>query len=267
MNAPDRKLPDLRVNPEWAKLPLFDRSRWQRVRFGDVVRQLKDEVDPLSGEVKRYIAGEHMNSEDIHIRRWGAIGDGYLGPAFIRHFRKGQVLYGSRRTYLKKVAVPNFDGVTANTTLVLMADDRKLKQELLPWLMLSERFTKHSIQESKGSTNPYINFPDIAKFEFDLPPLAQQVRIAGLLAHIDIVRESWIAACDVVRGSLEVVRQSFFHGVSVVNAGGSKDVARLGSVFDVRAGGTPSRENPAYWGGDIPWIKTGEVNYLAACRT
>ena len=51
--------------------------------------------------------------------------------------------------------------------------------------MLSERFTRHSIQESKGSTNPYINFPDIAKFGFDLPPLDQQRRIAEILWKVD----------------------------------------------------------------------------------
>jgi len=175
----------LRINPEWAKLPLFDRKGWKRVRFGDVVRVLKEQVDPASGEVERYVAGEHMETENVHIRRWGNVGDGYLGPAFIRRFRKGQVLYGSRRTYLKKVAVAEWDGVTANTTLVLEAIEGKLLQCLLPWLMLSERFTRHSVQESKGSTNPYINWPDIAKFEFDLPPLDQQRRIAEILWAVD----------------------------------------------------------------------------------
>jgi restriction endonuclease S subunit len=178
-------LDGLRPNPDWAKLPLFDRKGWKRVRFGDVVRMLKEQVDPQSGEVERYVAGEHMETENVHIRKWGTVGDGYLGPAFIRRFRKGQVLYGSRRTYLKKVSMAEFDGVTANTTFVLQAEEKMLLQELLPWLMLSERFTQHSIRESKGSTNPYINFPDIAKFEFDLPPLDQQRRIAEILWAID----------------------------------------------------------------------------------
>lgn len=148
---------------------------------------LKEQTDPIAHGVERYVAGEHMETENVHIRKWGNVGDGYLGPAFIRRFRKGQVLYGSRRTYLKKVAVAECDGVTANTTFVLEAVEGKLLQELLPWLMLSERFTKHSIQESKGSTNPYINFPDIAKFEFALPPLDQQRRIAEILWAVDEV--------------------------------------------------------------------------------
>ncbi len=166
----------------------FDRSKWTRVRFGDVVKFPKESVDSNSGELDRYIAGDHMDSENVHLRRWGMVGDGYLGPAFIRRFRKGQVLYGSRRTYLKKVAYAEFDGITANTTFVLEGMTGKFHQPLLPWLMLSQRFTEHSVRESKGSTNPYINFPDIAKYEFDLPPLDQQRRIAEILWAVDEVK-------------------------------------------------------------------------------
>jgi type I restriction enzyme, S subunit len=86
------------------------------VKFGDVVRQVKDKVDPKDSGLERYVAGEHMETDNLHIRRWGTIGDGYLGPAFHMRFKPGQVLYGSRRTYLRKVAVAEFEGITANTT-------------------------------------------------------------------------------------------------------------------------------------------------------
>jgi type I restriction enzyme M protein len=172
-------------------LASFDHSKWKRVRFGDVVKQMKEQVMPQTDGIERYVAGEHMETESVHIRKWGKVGDGYLGPAFIRGFRKGQVLYGSRRTYLKKVAVAEWDGVTANTTFVLETVDGKMLQELLPWLMLSDRFTKHSVRESKGSTNPYINFPDIAKFEFDLPPLDQQHRLVEILWCVEDAMEAY----------------------------------------------------------------------------
>lgn len=80
-------------------------ARWRRVAFGDVVRQVKDRVDPEASGLKRYVAGEHMDTDDLRLRRWGRIGDGYLGPAFHMRFKPGHVLYGSRRTYLRKVAV------------------------------------------------------------------------------------------------------------------------------------------------------------------
>ena len=68
---------------------------WSRVAFGEVVRQVRDCVDPEKSGLERYVAGEHMDTDDLKIRRWGTIGDGYLGPAFHMRFKPGQALYGS----------------------------------------------------------------------------------------------------------------------------------------------------------------------------
>ncbi|MCS3396804.1 MULTISPECIES: restriction endonuclease subunit S [pseudomallei group] len=39
------------------------------------------------------------------------------------------------------------------------------------------------------------------------------------------------------------------------------DVKQLGELSSVSAGGTPSRSNANYWGGDIPWITTTEIDF------
>src|SRR6186713_303655 len=162
------------------------RAGWTRVAFGDVVRQVKNRVDPEESDLERYVAGEHMDTDDLQIRRWGTIGDGYLGPAFHMRFKPGQVLYGSRRTYLRKVAIAEFEGITANTTYVIEPrDPNALLPDFLPFIMQTERFHEHSIKQSKGSVNPYINFSDITWYEFPLPPLDEQRRIADLLWAAD----------------------------------------------------------------------------------
>ena len=247
-------LADLKPNLEWASLPLFDRTGWKRVRFGDVVKQLKEQVNPEADGIERYVAGEHMETENIHIRKWGTVGDGYLGPAFIRGFRMGQVLYGSRRTYLKKVAVAEWDGVTANTTFVLETDEGRMLQELLPWLMLSERFTKHSVQESKGSTNPYINFPDIAKFEFDLPPLDQQGRIAEILWAVDSAEQN----CDSLVENLGKAQRSLERNLFSQRGLRSERISAVASIQRGRFTPRP-RDNPKYFGGAMPFIQTAQV--------
>lgn len=175
-----------------------------------------------------------MDSEDIHIRRWAEFGDDYVGPAFHRIFRKGQVLYGSRRTYLKKVALADFDGITANTTFVLETKNQKIfMQELLPFLMLTDSFTQHSIQESKGSTNPYINWPDIAKYEFPLPPIDEQRRIAEILWAADEVVEAKSAVSENVSKSW----QSFIDDlVPNPNAAKPGNVFRLDAFCDMQNG-------------------------------
>jgi type I restriction enzyme S subunit len=91
------------------------------------------------------------------------------------------VLYGSRRTYLRKLAVADFEGITANTTFVLEPKSPDiLLPELLPYLLQAESFHQHSIRRSKGSVNPYVNFSDLSPYTFELPPLDQQRQIAEI---------------------------------------------------------------------------------------
>jgi type I restriction enzyme S subunit len=133
-----------------------------------------------------------MDTEDVHITRRGQLSDGLTGSAFTRLFKKGQILYGSRRTYLKKCAVSDFDGICANTTFVLESNDNTvLLNDLLPFLILSDRFTEHSIKKSRGSVNPYVLFSDIAEFEFDLPPMGEQCRLVEVLWAFDNAKQAY----------------------------------------------------------------------------
>ena len=164
-----------------------------KVKFGDVVKEVKNKIDRNNNPYEYYVAGDHMDSEDLTIHRRGCFATDDVGPAFIREFRKGQVLYGSRRTYLKKVAVADFDGVTANTTFVLETKDQNvLLQELLPFIMLTDNFTKWSIGKSKGSTNPYILFSDLADYEFDLPTIEEQRKLATVLWKMFRLKEGYV---------------------------------------------------------------------------
>lgn len=164
---------------------------WRIVKFGDVVREVKETVDRETTTLERYVAGGHMDSDDFHLRRWGEITDDYLGPAFHRLFKKGQILYGSRRTYLKKVAVAPFEGITANTTFVLESRDPQVfLPDLVPHVMLSDSFTTHAISKSRGSTNPYVVWKDIAEYQFLLPPPERQSEILRVLFAVVQVSES-----------------------------------------------------------------------------
>ncbi len=206
---------------------------WKMVKFGDVVRQCKESVDRENNPFERYVEGGHMDSENIHIRRWGEFGEDYVGPAFHRIFRKGQVLYGSRRTYLKKIALAEFDGITANTTFVLETKNQKIfLQELLPFLMLTDSFTEHSIRESKGSTNPYINWPDIAKYEFPLPPLEEQKRMAEILWAADEAVERWTSVAEVLSETIFITSNNHFKK-SLVFTPNKKTISSLTNIVEI----------------------------------
>ncbi|MFW5573415.1 MAG: restriction endonuclease subunit S, partial [Prevotella sp.] len=162
------------------------------VKFGDIVRDVKINIDRANNPYEHYVAGDHMDSEDLTIHSYGSFETDDVGPAFTRIFKPGQILYGSRRTYLKKVAVADFEGICANTTFVLESKDEALfDNRLLPFIMLSDAFTRWSIAHSKGSTNPYVLFSDLADYEFDLPPIAEQKVLADKLWAAYRLKESY----------------------------------------------------------------------------
>lgn len=167
----------------------IDKSEWTQVSFGDVAKKQNGKVDRDNTKLTKYVKGEHLNSEDLHIRSHGTLTDEYLGPAFTRSFEPGDILYGSRRTYLRKVAVADFEGITSNTTFVIKANPELIEPRLLPFVMLSEGFAQHSIRNSKGSVNPYVNWKDISNYQFLLPPKPEQTRLAELLWAGDEVLE------------------------------------------------------------------------------
>jgi restriction endonuclease S subunit len=95
-------------------------------------------------------------------------------------------LFGKRRAYQRKVAVAEFEAVVSGDIYVLAPKDtRRLLPELLPFLCLSERFFQHAVGTSAGSLSPRTNWSSLASFEFDLPPLDQQRRIAEILWAVD----------------------------------------------------------------------------------
>lgn len=191
----------------------LDKSTWKRVALGGVALASKEKVNPSDGTVERFVAGEHMDTNDLKIHRWGDPSEIDLGPAFHRRFRPGQVLYGSRRTYLRKIAVADFDGVCANTTFVVETrDDDTMLQEFLPFVMSSEPFHAFAIAESKGSVNPYVNWSDIERYQFDLPPLDEQKRIADLLWSVEGDRRTTLSLLVAVEDLREEVVEARFVG-------------------------------------------------------
>ena len=219
-----------------------------RVKFGDVVKEVKINIDRNTDNHEYFIAGDHMDSENIHITRRGIFEGSDVGPAFIRLFKPGQILYGSRRTYLKKVAVADFEGITSNTTFVLESkDENVMLQGLLPFYMLTDSFTDYSIKKSKGSTNPYILFSDLAQYEFELPDIEKQRALLDLLTACDRAKEAYK---DLIRKTDDLVKSQF-----IEMFGAELRHEKLGDCTVIEKGKTITREQVIE--GDIPVVAAG----------
>jgi type I restriction enzyme, S subunit len=173
-------------------------------RFADVVHLNASRLaDPAAARIERFVGLEHITPENLHIRSWGNVAD---GTTFTSHFMPGQVLFGKRRAYQRKVAIAEFEGVCSGDIYVFESKDPDaLLPKLLPFICQSEGFYQYAVKTSAGSLSPRTNWSHLANYEFPLPPLDEQRRIADLLWAADSVVQEWQS----VAANLEVVAYSF----------------------------------------------------------
>ena len=85
-----------KLNTEWASLPLFDRTGWGRMAFGEFAESIGERVEPRDAQEEIYVGLEHLDPQSLHIRRWGKGSDVTGGKL---RFRKGDIIFGKRRAY------------------------------------------------------------------------------------------------------------------------------------------------------------------------
>ena len=155
---------------------------WRWVRFGDVVHEVKTTTkNPEADGITRVVGLEHLDFESLPLRRWNELADLGDGTSFTRVFQAGQVLFGKRRAYQRKVAVADFDGICSSDILVFEASSDVLLPQFLPYLVQSDGFFNHALGTSAGSLSPRTKFKELAKYEFPLPPSIEQQRIVDVL--------------------------------------------------------------------------------------
>ena len=231
---------------------------WRQVKFGEVVRLSKARSqDPLADGIERYVGLEHLEPSDLRIRSWGSVAD---GVTFTSMFQPGQVLFGKRRAYQRKVAVADFSGVCSGDIYVLETKDAKvLLPELLPFICQTDAFFDHAVGTSAGSLSPRTNWTSLADFEFSLPPVAEQADLVEVLRAIETTMEAQISAAEIGR----VTRSALVEDALAANF--DPEASKLlGTYLTELSYGSSSRssyEDKGYPILRIPNVLRGRVDY------
>lgn len=206
---------------------------WTTVAFGDVVRLCTERSsDPEADGFERYIGLEHLDPGELRVRRWGDIAD---GVTFTNVFRPGQVLFGKRRAYQRKVAVADFSGVCSGDIYVLEPKGDALLPELLPFICQTDAFFEHAVGTSAGSLSPRTNWESLADFEFALPSIAEQRRMVnGLVAITKASSALFELARSLDSAEAALLQHSF--GCSYAEPVSTLDRVELAKLAEVRTG-------------------------------
>ena len=202
-----------------------------KYRFEQIAINSTEKKKPVEEDRFTYLGLEHLDSGSLKVTRFGSE-VAPIGEKLVMH--KGDVLFGKRRAYQKKVAIAPFDGIFSAHGMVLRPREDVIDKSFFPLFISSDYFLDAAIKISVGSLSPTINWRDLKTLEFELPDLATQRKLADTLWSINDTMEAYkklISATD------ELVKSQFMEqfGNPIL---GEKDeqLPRLGEVCMLKAG-------------------------------
>ena len=172
-------------------------------RFDEIAINSTAKKKPVESDKFHYVGLEHIDSGSFEITRWGS-DVAPVGEKLI--MQKGDVLFGKRRAYQRKVAIAPFDGIFSAHGMVLRPKEDVICKEFFPFFLSSNQFMDTAIRISVGGLSPTINWKDLQKQEFELPSIEEQRVLADKLWAAYELKEAYkkmIAATD------EMVKSQF----------------------------------------------------------
>lgn len=183
-----------------------------KYRFDQIAINSTEKKKPIEEDRFTYLGLEHLDSGSLKVTRFGSE-VAPIGEKLMMH--KGDVLFGKRRAYQKKVAIAPFDGIFSAHGMVLRPKEDVIDKDFFPLFISSDYFLDAAIKISVGSLSPTINWRDLKELEFELPDMDTQRKLAEVLWSINDTMEAYkrlISATD------ELVKSQFMEQFSMSQA-------------------------------------------------
>ena len=174
-----------------------------KYRFEQIAINSTEKKKPTEEDRFTYLGLEHLDSGSLKVTRFGS-DVAPIGEKLV--MREGDVLFGKRRAYQKKVAIAPFDGIFSAHGMVLRPREDVIDKDFFPLFISSDYFLDAAIKISVGSLSPTINWRDLRNFEFNLPPLEEQRKLAKVLWAMNNTMEAYK---KLIKATEDLVKSQF----------------------------------------------------------
>jgi type I restriction enzyme S subunit len=180
---------------------------WRDVELGEISRKRSDNVDPQEVNLNRHVGLEHIDP-DSPSPDWEPI-DGVTSTK--RRFETGDILFAKLRPNLEKTAQPDFTGV-CSTDIFPIVGGEAVNSKYLLYRLSSKPAYDHARRTSAGTRMPRTSWNLFSKFEFPLPSLSEQRKIATVLYTVDQMIQKTEEITNQAHVVKKALMQDVFHG-------------------------------------------------------
>ncbi|MCS6129188.1 restriction endonuclease subunit S [Shewanella baltica] len=224
---------------------------WQMVKFGDIAKHISKRVEPSETDLEIYVGLEHLDPDSLKVKRHGVPSD-VAGQKLL--VKKGQIIFGKRRAYQRKVAVADWDCICSAHAMVLEPINKWIVSDYLPVFMQSDEFMSRAISISEGSLSPTIKWKVLENQTFLIPSRDSQ---------LDCVTR-YKTSTRVLEKIDECVASAKVMALAVLNEKIKKLANKkymLSDISKVIRGASPRpKGDPRYYGGSVPRLMTEDMN-------
>jgi type I restriction enzyme S subunit len=209
-----------------------------KYRFEEIVYNSTEKKKPVEEDRFTYIGLEHLDPGTLNVTRYGS-DVAPIGEKLI--MKEGDVLFGKRRAYQKKVAIAPFDGIFSAHGMVLRPKEDVVDKVFFPLYISSDYFLDAAIKISVGSLSPTINWSDLKNLEFELPTLEEQRKLANALIAINTTRDGYR---KLINATEQLIKSQFMEQFGHIEANPyGWDRAILTDVCDFQGGSQPPKKD------------------------
>lgn len=223
-----------------------------KYRFEQIAINSTEKKKPTEEDRFTYLGLEHLDSGSLKVTRFGS-DVAPIGEKLV--MREGDVLFGKRRAYQKKVAIAPFDGIFSAHGMVLRPREDVIDKDFFPLFISSDYFLDAAIKISVGSLSPTINWRDLRNLEFNLPPLEEQRKLAKVLWAMNNTMEAYK---NLIKATEDLVKSQFIAQFGTAECT-PYEVSTIGKECTLKSGTTfPADKELA--AGDVIYAKVADMN-------
>ena len=173
---------------------------------------------------------------------------------------------------MSSVALRDYPNATYNGfTKRLRPITDRVNPRYIGYYLRTPKFRGQFMAFSTMTTRASLANNDLLNMAVELPPMEIQLRIATILSRYDSLIENYQKQIKLLEEAAQRLYKEWFVDLHFPGHENTKivdgvpegwDYYRISERYKTVLGGTPSRAKSNYWGGNIPWINSGEINKL-----